>query len=36
MGKKAYDQARAGTPTEKVFSKFEFWGINGDKAHQKM
>jgi hypothetical protein len=29
-------QARAATPFENIFPKFEFWGVNGDKAHQKM
>ena len=28
--KKAYVQARAGTPFEKIFPKFELWGTNGD------
>jgi hypothetical protein len=37
MGKKkAYVQARAGTPFEKILAKFDFWGIDGDKPHQKM
>jgi hypothetical protein len=36
MGKKAYDQDRAGTPFVKIFPKFEFWGINGYKAHENM
>jgi hypothetical protein len=36
MGKKAYVQARAGTTFEKIFTKFEFRGIDGDKPNQKM
>jgi hypothetical protein len=32
MGKKAYVQARAGTPFERIFPKFDFWGINGELA----
>jgi hypothetical protein len=36
MRKKAYVQARAGTPFEKIFRKFELMGIDGDKPHQKM
>jgi hypothetical protein len=34
--KKANVQARAGTPFEKIFPKFDFCGINGDKVHRKI
>jgi hypothetical protein len=34
--KKAYVQARAGTPFEKIFPKFHFCGTNGDYALREM